>query len=165
MSEKIYACLLRLYPSHFLEEYGEEALLLFRDRLLDEKGFFSHLRLWMELLADLAVSVPKEYGYARPALVSVKRLSGAPTFYFVEDGLPSFRELLLRCGLALFALTTFAMLLSQTGGQVTTVVWATGPSQNPQPAQQQVVQAQPQEVVSVPQRIGSNLNAEERQRV
>jgi hypothetical protein len=38
MSEKIYALLVRLYPSHFREAYGEAALQLFRDRARDEKG-------------------------------------------------------------------------------------------------------------------------------
>jgi hypothetical protein len=39
MSEKIYAWLLRLYPSHFRDRYGEEALQLFRDRAAHERGF------------------------------------------------------------------------------------------------------------------------------
>ena len=38
MSEKIYALLLRLYPAHFLKNYGDEALQLFRDRSRDERG-------------------------------------------------------------------------------------------------------------------------------
>ena len=61
MSEKIYALLVRLYPSHFREAYGEAALQLFRDRARDEKGFFSRVRLWFDLLTDLAISVPREY--------------------------------------------------------------------------------------------------------
>jgi hypothetical protein len=32
MSEKDYAWLFRLYPAHFREQFGSEALLLFRDR-------------------------------------------------------------------------------------------------------------------------------------
>ena len=39
MSEKIYAWLLRLYPSHFRKDYGGEALQLLRDRARNEKGF------------------------------------------------------------------------------------------------------------------------------
>jgi hypothetical protein len=54
MSEKIYACLLRLFPSYFREAYGDEALQLFRDRAHEEKGFFPRVRLWLDLLADLA---------------------------------------------------------------------------------------------------------------
>jgi RimJ/RimL family protein N-acetyltransferase len=37
MSEKIYGWLLRLFPSHFRQGYGDEALLLFRDRAREEK--------------------------------------------------------------------------------------------------------------------------------
>jgi hypothetical protein len=84
MSEKIYALLLRLYPSHFREAYGEESLQLFRDRARDEKGFFLTLRLWLDLLADLAISVPREYGYVQPALVASsaqQRLAGVPAFH------------------------------------------------------------------------------------
>ncbi len=55
MSEKIYAWLLHLYPSQFREAYGSEALQLFRDRVRDEKGFFPCLRLWLDLLVDLAI--------------------------------------------------------------------------------------------------------------
>jgi hypothetical protein len=68
MSEKIYAWLLRLYPSHFREKYGDEALRLLRDRARDERGFFRTLRLWLDLLVDLTISVPREYRYVRPAL-------------------------------------------------------------------------------------------------
>jgi hypothetical protein len=55
--------LLRLYPSHFRDAYGEAALQLFRDRARDEKGFFPTVRLWLDLLADLAISLPREYRY------------------------------------------------------------------------------------------------------
>ncbi len=64
MSEKIYAWLLRLYPSQFREAYGSEALQLFRDRFRDETGFFRCLRLWFDLIVDLVISIPREYGYA-----------------------------------------------------------------------------------------------------
>src|SRR5216683_8148449 len=40
MSEKIYACLLRLYPANFRQAHGDDALQLFRVRLRDETGFF-----------------------------------------------------------------------------------------------------------------------------
>src|SRR5690242_6014542 len=88
MSEKIYDCLLRLFPSHFREAYGDEALQLFRDRARDEKGFFPHIRLWLNLLADLAISVPHQYGYVRPALTGApiqRRLEGAPAFFVLVD--------------------------------------------------------------------------------
>ena len=58
MSDKIYACLIRLYPSRFRKEYSKEALQLFRDRFRDESGFLRRIRLWCDLLIDLATGLP-----------------------------------------------------------------------------------------------------------
>jgi retinol-binding protein 3 len=68
MSEKVYAWLLRLFPAGFREAYGKEALELFCDRWRDERGLFLRLRLWGDLLADLMVSIPREYRFARATL-------------------------------------------------------------------------------------------------
>ena len=61
MSEKIFAWLLKLYPLRFREEYGASAMQLFRDRLQAEHGFFKRFRLWVDIIADLTVSVPREH--------------------------------------------------------------------------------------------------------
>jgi hypothetical protein len=61
MSEKIYAWLLRLYPATFRSEYHAAALQLFRDRARAEHGFFARCRLWLDVIVDLAVSIPVEY--------------------------------------------------------------------------------------------------------
>ena len=114
MSEKIYACLLRLFPSHFREAYGDELLQLFRDRDRDEKGFFPHVRLWLDLLADLAISLPRQYHYIRPALsgaVVRHRLEGAPAFFVLVDGSPGLGALMFVCALSLIALSLFSILL------------------------------------------------------
>ncbi len=55
MFERIYDLLLKLYPEHFRQTYGDEALRLVRDRARDEKGLLSGLRLWLDLLLDLRV--------------------------------------------------------------------------------------------------------------
>ena len=118
MSEKIYAWLLRLYPSHFREAYGNEALQLFRDRARDEKGFFPSLRLWLDLLADLVISIPREYGYVQPALVGASaqhRLDGVPAFYVLEGEWPGLGALLFGSVLSLMALSTFWILLGRAG--------------------------------------------------
>jgi hypothetical protein len=117
MFEKIYALLLRLFPSHFQKEYGDEALQLFRDRARDEKGFAPRLRLWLDLLADLAISVPREYFYAEPELVTAagQRWGSGPTFYFLRDERPRPGALALGAVLSLTALATFSSLLSQGG--------------------------------------------------
>jgi hypothetical protein len=83
MSEKIYAILLRLYPSSFRERYAQEALQLFRDRARQEAGVFRQLRFWADILADFAVSVPRAYRDAKPALA-------AAALRQTPDGMPSF---------------------------------------------------------------------------
>jgi hypothetical protein len=60
MSERIFALLLRLYPKPFREHYGAEYLQLSRERLRNETGAGRRLRLWFDLLVDLAVSLPCE---------------------------------------------------------------------------------------------------------
>jgi hypothetical protein len=122
MSEKIYACLLRLYPSHFREGYGEEALQLFRDRARDERGFLPSLRLWLDLLVDLAISIPREYRHVRPAhlgSVAQQRLDGAPSFFVLEDGSPRLRAFLCGGILSLTILAAVSGLIIQVGGQRT----------------------------------------------
>jgi hypothetical protein len=76
MSEKIYACLLRLYPREFRETYGEEALQVFRDRAREEKGFPRTVRLWLDLVVDLAISLPREYRQAQPVLAEASARHG-----------------------------------------------------------------------------------------
>src|SRR5216110_992116 len=88
MSEKIYAWLLRLFPSRFREAYGEEALQLVRDRCRDEKGFLLRLRLWLDLLGDLALSVPRAYFRVQPELTSYAthlRSEGVPSLLSLPD--------------------------------------------------------------------------------
>jgi peptidase S41-like protein len=118
MSEKIYACLLRLFPSHFRESYGDEALQLFRDRARDEKGFFPRVRLWLDLLADLAISAPHQYQYVRPAFTGAavrQRLDGAPAFFILVDEALGSAALIFGCALTMIALSLFSMLLGHAG--------------------------------------------------
>jgi hypothetical protein len=87
MSEKIYACLLRLYPARFRRVHGKEALQLFRDRYRDETGFFRRLRLWLDILVDLAMSLPGQYAGMERALVmgTGAQIVGAPFFFILEE--------------------------------------------------------------------------------
>jgi len=109
MSEKLYAWLLRLYPAHFREDYGEEALRLFRDRAIDERGFFPRLRLWLDLLFDFAISLPREYFHApapRVAPLAPRRLYGFPALFVLEDASPRPGALAIGGLLSLVTLTT-----------------------------------------------------------
>jgi Peptidase family S41 len=116
MSEKVYAWLLRLYPSNFRNLYGNEALQLFRDRARDEKGFLPRLRLWLDLLGDLGLSVPREYLRLEPELRSSSlRVStkDGPSFVVLELQPLGATTLLSGCVLSLMAFLTFSVLLNR----------------------------------------------------
>src|ERR1700752_2204797 len=117
MSEKIYACLLRLYPAKFRRAHGEDALQLFRDRLRDETGFLPRLRLWLDIFLDLAVSVPLQYASRESAFgrACVPHTAGVPLFLGLES--ESLRPFSLASGgaLPLAVLSLATGLLNQTG--------------------------------------------------
>jgi hypothetical protein len=118
MSEKIYAWLLRFFPSHFQKTYGDEALLLFRDRFRDEKGFFPRLRLWLDLLFDLAISLPREHRRAQHGLVATSTLhhaKGVPSFQVMEEEPLRSGALLLGSVLAVAILSVFLVLFNRIG--------------------------------------------------
>ncbi len=115
MSEKIYAWLLRLFPSRFREAYGEEALQLVRDRCRDEKGFLLRLRLWLDLLGDLALSVPRAYFRVQPELTSYAahlRSEGVPSLLILPDESLGAGTLFLGGVLTLAATIAFSFLLN-----------------------------------------------------
>jgi Peptidase family S41/N-terminal domain of Peptidase_S41 in eukaryotic IRBP len=118
MSEKIYRWLLRLYPSEFRETYGDEALRLIRDRARDEKGILSCLRLWLDLLADLAFSVPREHFYAQSRAIGASALYnvyGLPVFCPLESETPNLGALFSGGVISIVALSIFWVLLGYGG--------------------------------------------------
>lgn len=118
MSEKIYALLLRLYPEHFRRTYSGEALQLFRDRLRDESGFFARIRLWCDLLFDLAVSVPREHRTLRPAMeIATARqpVTGTPSFGVLEPRPPRAAAVFVAATLSLGGTAAFFILLNYAG--------------------------------------------------
>jgi hypothetical protein len=116
MSEKIYAWLLRLFPATFREAYGDEALQLFRDRARDEKGFPRTLRLWFDLLGDLAVSLPRLHGSAASAVVR-DPAEAMPSFLVLESGSLSLGVRFCGVVLALAAFSACSFLISHAGRQ------------------------------------------------
>src|SRR5919108_6444362 len=133
MFENIYAWLLRLYPSHFREEYGEEILQLFRDRARDETGFLRRLKLWLDLVADLAISVPREYYYLEPGFIGAsadQRLGGIPSFVVIEGGAPRPGALLSGGVLTMLVLTTCSIFLTQAGSYKPRRTFASASSQS-----------------------------------
>ena len=122
MSENLYAWLLRLYPTHFREDYGEEALRLFRDRARDERGFFPRLRLWLDLFFDFTISLPSEYFHVpapRVAPLVPRRLHGFPALFVLEDASPRPGALAIGGLLSLVALTSCWASLSSVRGRET----------------------------------------------
>jgi hypothetical protein len=120
MSEKMYSLLLRLYPAQFRKKYGSEALQLFRDRLRDEAGFLARLRLWFDLIADLAISIPREHRTLRPAMVTstpAVRGDGMPSFRVMEEEPPRPGTLMMAGVLSAAGLVTFFLLLSIAGAR------------------------------------------------
>lgn len=125
MSEKIYARLLTLFPRRFRDAYGEDALQLFRDRARDEHGLFPTLRLWLDLFADLAISVPREYFYAEPELLAARqRFGGIPSFYVFGKESPRPGALVFGTFLSVLALATFSALLSHGAVKLRTTALA-----------------------------------------
>jgi hypothetical protein len=117
MSEKIYACLLRLYPSRFRQSHGQDALQLLRDRLRDETGFRARTRLWLDLFFDLAVSLPREYRRPQPVLIaaSASNHHGLPSFFVLENQRLRPYTLFSGCVLTLTGLCLFTVLLGHAG--------------------------------------------------
>src|ERR1700677_2309768 len=116
MSEKIYARLLRLYPSSFRKKYEGEALQLIRDRLGDERGFFKRARLWWDLVTDVLAGLPSAYrnSYARakPASLSL-HTAGITSFKLLDKEPLGLGAILVGGTMSLIALAAFAFLLSR----------------------------------------------------
>jgi hypothetical protein len=105
MSEKIYAWLLRLYPAQFRSEYREDALQLFRDRYRDETGLFRRMRMWFDLIADLALFVPRDSSGTQTVMAG-----GLPSFHVLRTESPRPAALLCGAVLTLVALSAPALL-------------------------------------------------------
>lgn len=116
MSEKFYQLLLRFYPSHFVRQYGDEAMQVFRDRLRDERGFLKRARLWLDLLLDLTLSAPREHRRA-PSAPSPSP-SGFPSFLVLEEAPLAPNRFLCGTLLALIVVGSFVFLLNHGGNRV-----------------------------------------------
>ena len=111
MSEKIFACLLRLYPSRFREKYTKEAVQLYRDLHRQETGLLRRTSLWIGLLADLVFGLPQAYRNtyvsttASPVALAVQ---GVPTFRVLELKPVRLRSFLFGSTLTLALMGTFS---------------------------------------------------------
>lgn len=75
---KLYRTLLLAYPAEFRNEYGAEMERAFTDRLSSE----SRARVWLEAVADIAFTAPREHFYVLAADLryGARMLANAPGF-------------------------------------------------------------------------------------
>ncbi len=117
MSEKIYALLLRLYPARFRQRYGEEAIQLLRDRAGHERGFFAKLRLWFDLISDLAFSLPRAHRMPAQAIgrAAAASSNSLPSFSVLEPQSMRPAALVLAWIIGISGVATFTLLLRYAG--------------------------------------------------
>src|SRR3569832_1313250 len=111
MSEKIFALLLRLYPSRFRQHNETETILFLRDRFRDEQGATRRLRLIFDLLVDFAVGLPLAWRnkYASPA---AQPASGLPLFRVLDQEPLGRGSVLVGTVLAMAAVATFVFVMN-----------------------------------------------------
>jgi hypothetical protein len=79
------------------------------------------VRLWLDLLSDLALSVPREYFHVQPQLISYSALlrpDGVPSFFVLADQSLGPGALLFGGVLTVAALAMFSVLLNHGVAQV-----------------------------------------------
>jgi hypothetical protein len=116
MSEKMYARLLRLYPSAFRKEYQGEALQLIRDRARDETGLFNRARLWWDLATDILTGLPQAYGNSYAVTDAATQSANAlsiPSFKVLDREPLRPGSILVAGTLSLAAAAAFGFLLRQ----------------------------------------------------
>jgi hypothetical protein len=115
MSEKMYAYLLRLYPSAFRTKYQEEALQVYRERLRDHVGIFNRYQLYGDLLLDALLGLPQAWRnrYPVPSAQSLATNANAiPSFRVLDPQPLRPASILIGCTLSFAALSAFGFLMS-----------------------------------------------------
>lgn len=114
MSEKIYACLLRLYPPAFRARYQEEVLQLYRDRLRDNPGLSHRFQLHCELLVDALVALPQAWRntYTASTPSPVATAESTPSFRLLDEDPIHPASALIGSALSFAAISAFGFMLS-----------------------------------------------------
>jgi hypothetical protein len=168
MSEKLFVLLLRLYPSQFRRAYGDEALQLFRDRARHETGFCSVMRLWFDLLADFATSLPHEYLHARVALAdltAVGKVAGVPSFFVLSDKPPRAAALVWGSVLSVVLMATLSLSLIYASRHVHEAGSLFGEQQPHSPFSQQAGPQETAEDTRAGAHMRDELDSAERRRI
>ena len=71
-AERTYRALLRAYPKSTRETSGEDMVQLLVDRLRDADSSFAMARVWVEAIADIAMTAPREHVTRRRAVKVVE---------------------------------------------------------------------------------------------
>ena len=71
-AERTYRALLRAYPKSTRETCGEDMVQLLVDRLRDADSSFAMARVWVEAIADIAMTAPREHVTRRRAVKVVE---------------------------------------------------------------------------------------------
>jgi Peptidase family S41/N-terminal domain of Peptidase_S41 in eukaryotic IRBP len=114
MCEKIYACLLRLYPSAFRTKYQEEVLQLYRDRIRGETGMLHRWQQYCDLLLDALVALPQAWRntYADTSALSLVATSeNIPTFRLLDKQPLHPASILVGSTLSFAALSAFCLMM------------------------------------------------------
>lgn len=115
MSEKIFACLLWLYPSRFRRKYAEPIVQLYRDRLRDETGLVKRVRLCIDLLVDGFAGLPQAYRNSCAASAAIAVPSnplGIPSFCILQKEPLRPASILMGSFLSLTMIGAFAFVMS-----------------------------------------------------
>jgi hypothetical protein len=81
---------LRLYPREFRDRYGEEMLIVVRDRLRESNGPIYKLYVWLDIIGDLIFSLPRTHLQQRVRLERLHSATAIPAgFKLIEQGKPS----------------------------------------------------------------------------
>ena len=120
---RLFRALLHCYPAEFRHEYGSEMEQLFADRLRGEPRF----RLWLETVADVVLSAPREHGSVLVSDVryAIRTMAASPGFTAIALAVIA---VALGATTAVFSLVNAVLLRSLPYGHPNQLVYLWSPN-------------------------------------